>query len=79
MDSFFNLDNSENLISVEYGGKFFYQAIVGFLEEMKSEYVSFMKPVQEITSSEALNRLNTFSAPKNLDLKNSTTLEFIEH
>ena len=46
MDSFFNLDNSENLISVEYGGKFFYQAIVGFLEEMRSEYVSFMKQVR---------------------------------
>ena len=78
MDTFFNLDNSENLVSVEYGGKFFFQAIVGFLEEMRSEYVSFMRQVQPIQSNQDLKDINTFSPPKNLDQKNTTTLEFIE-
>jgi hypothetical protein len=45
MDSFFEVENAENLITVEYGGKFFYQDIVKFLEEMRNKYVSFMKPV----------------------------------
>lgn len=46
MDTFFDVENAENLITVEYGGRFFYQEIVEFANDMRRKYVSFMKPVQ---------------------------------
>lgn len=58
LDSFFNLENAEELITLEYGGKFFYPSIVEYLKEMSAQYVSFMKPMRQIHSSIDLEGLS---------------------